>query len=207
MLKAGQNGRRVSSSTGKSTKKSQLSLMQIALTIVFVMALQATFASSGNAALIHFSQAEINSYVKIVTAEIELTSNRGANFGSSASSKLYCNPTVFGQGMRSGNQGLYVWVTCSAMRKLELSTVKSNSGVCAGFSVPVWIEANATSVSYRAISSGAEYIAYRSSAPSDVQAALDATYKQIYASGRLAPSPKASEGKTAGSFASLASCK
>ena len=207
MLKAGQSRRTVRTSAGKSTKRSALSLRQVLLTIALVLTVESALAPTGTAAPIRFSETQINSYVKIVTAEIELTNNKGANFGASATNKLYCNPTVFGQGVRSGNQGLYVWVTCNSMRKLDLNALQSKKNTCSGFSVPVWIEATSTSVSYRAISSGPEYIAFRSSAPSDVQAALDATYNQIYASGRQTPSPSALKSKTAGSFAGLSSCK
>jgi hypothetical protein len=194
-------------STKVSTTKSSHFLLRLALVLVAVLSVETSFATAAHAAPLRFSQAQINSYVKIVTAEIELTNNRGANFGASATSKLYCHPTVFGQGVRSGNAGLYVWVTCSAMKKLELSSSRSSSPACTGFSVPVWIEANATKVSYRAISSGSEYIAYKSSAPSDVQIALDAQYNQIYASGSNTPAPSTVRGKTVASFASLASCK
>lgn len=207
MTKAVQIEMITSATPRKSTKRSIFSLVKVALTIVLVMTMEATFASAGHAAPTSFSQSQIDSYVKIVTAEIELTNNRGANFGSSATNKLYCNPTVFGQGMRSGNQGLYVWVTCNAMRKLEINTLTGATNACSGFSIPVWIEANARSVSYRAISSGSEYIAFRSSAPSHIQVALDATYNQIYTSGKSAPTPKAIKGKTAASFAGLTSCK
>lgn len=206
-MKTNEEGISMRVSTKVSTVRSRHSLLRLALILIAVFSLETTFTTAANAAPVHFSQAQINSYVKIVTAEIELTKNRGANFGALATSKLYCHPTVFGQGVRSGNAGLYVWVTCSAMRKLELSSIKSATPACSGFSVPVWIEANATKVSYRAISSGDEYIAFRSSAPSDVQTALDTQYNQIYVTGSHTPAPSVVQGKMGSSFASLAACK
>ena len=181
-------------------------LVRLAIVVATVLGLETSFVATGSAVVQKFSQAQINSYLKIVTDEIELLNNRGANFGASATSKVYCYPTVFGEGARNGARGLYAWVTCSAMRKLELKEISSSSPACSGFSVPVWIQANATSVTYRAIASGAEYIAFKSSAPSEVQIGLDAMYKQIYASGRQSHTPSTIKGKTASSFASLSNC-
>lgn len=189
----------------RPTMRSTFSLLGVTVLTVLTIAVAAAFAPVGNAAAGHFSQNQVISYVKTVASEIELTNNRGPNLGTSAGSKLYCHPTVYGQGVRGGNDGLYVWVTCSAMRKLEVRASQSSTPMCTGFSAPLWIEASAKSVSYRAISSKSEYIAYRSSAPTEVQAALDATYFQIYGENFFgtANTKKTSAPK----FASLTSCK
>ncbi|MEI9907123.1 MAG: hypothetical protein WDO06_03720 [Actinomycetota bacterium] len=118
------------------TKKS---IVHIALLIIAVLLAEASYAATSDATTGRFSEKQINSYIKIVTTELELSANRGSNFGASASSKLYCHPTVLGEGVRSGVHGLYTWYTCSAMHKLDLNEINSNGVPCTGFSLPIWI--------------------------------------------------------------------
>ncbi|MBC7463841.1 MAG: hypothetical protein H7227_06245 [Actinobacteria bacterium] len=197
----------IASGMRRPTKRSAFSFASVAVLTVLTIAIGATFAPVGNAAGGHFSQNQVNSYVQTVATQIELSNARSLNFLSSTESKLYCHPTVYGQGVRNGNEGLYVWITCNAMQKLELRTLKNSTSTCSGFSAPLWVEAGNEKVSYRAISSGSEYISYRSSAPSEVQKALDATYIQFFGVKFHAPASSEIKSRTTPKFAALTSCR
>jgi hypothetical protein len=140
---------------------------------------QSSTIASGDATTGHFSQRQIMSYIQTVTSELQLSKNWNSSFGSVASGTLYCNSSLLGEGVRAGNHGLYTWFTCSAMHKLDVNAASHTALTCTGFSSPVWIQPGLNTISYQAISSGSEFAAFRSSAPAQIQAALDETYNQV----------------------------
>ncbi len=147
-----------------------LRIVMIATVVLFTE----TFAVAvGDASGGHFSQQQISSYVKTVTSELEVSKNWSTNFGTIASGKLYCHPVVLGEGVRDGNYGLYTWFTCSAMHKLDTTNITRTEISCTGFSSPVWIEPKAGKINYQPVISGADYTAFRSSAPVSIQTLMD----------------------------------
>jgi len=202
MFMVGKSGQVVAISGHRKTSSlpAKKSVVRLAMIVLAVLLGEASYAAVGDAATGRFSEQQINSYVKIVTTEIELSANRGSNFGASATTKLYCHPTVLGEGVRSGVHGIYTWFTCSAMHKLNLSEINSKGVPCTGFSMPIWIATSPNTISYKAISGGAEYISFRASAPIPVQTFLDSSYSQMSQMSKVSMKPSAS-------FASFTSCK
>jgi len=93
------------------------------------------------------------------------------------------------------------------MHKLDLNAISSNGVPCTGFSLPIWIATSPNTVSYKAISGGAEYISFKATAPVEVQTFLDSAYSQMSAVSTKVKAPIAGKGTVATSFASLSSCK
>lgn len=150
-----------------------------AFIILATLLTQSSTIASGDATSGHFSQRQISTYIQTVTSELQLSKNWQSNFGSSSNGSLYCASTLLGEGVRSGIHGLYTWFTCSAMHKLNPNTATKNSLTCTGFSSAVWIQPGLTSISYQAISNGADFAALKVSAPTPIQEALDASYNQV----------------------------
>jgi len=155
------------------------SVLKISMIILALLFTETSFAASGNATSGGFSQKQISTFVKTVTTELELSKNWKASFANTVGSKLYCNSVVLGEGVRAGNRGLYTWFTCSAMHKLDTTKATSSTLGCTGFSSPVWIAPTATSINFKAVSFGPEYLAFRTSAPAPVQTLMDSTYNQM----------------------------
>lgn len=154
-------------------------MLKIALILVALLFTETTYASSGNASTGHYSQKQITTFVKTVTTALELSKDWKSSFTNTAGSKLYCNSTVLGEGVRAGSHGLYTWFTCSAIHKLDTAKTSNTPIACTGFSSPVWIQPTADSVDFKAVSYGPEYLAFRTSAPAPIQTLMDSTYNQI----------------------------
>lgn len=156
--------------TGAFSTRTILRIAIIAAVVLFTETfVVAVVDASGG----HFSQRQISSYIKTVTSELEVSKNWSANFGTIASGKLYCHPVVLGEGVRDGNHGLYTWFTCSAMHKLDTANITRTEISCTGFSSPVWIEPKDGKINYQPVVSGADYNAFRSSAPMSIQTLMD----------------------------------
>lgn len=154
-------------------------MVRIVLIAATILVTETFTAAMGDASTGHFSQQQISSYMKTVTSQIELSKNWDTSFGMNTGGKLYCNSIVLGEGVRSGNRGLYAWFTCSAMHKLDTANASKANFTCTGFSSPVWIEPKPGRISYQAISSGAEYSVFRATAPATIQTVMDANFNQI----------------------------
>lgn len=157
----------------------QRAVRRIAMVIALILLTQTFSAAVGDASTGHFSQQQISSYLKSVTSELEVSKNWSANFGTSTTSKLNCQSVVLGEGVRSGNYGLYTWFTCSAIRKLDTSNSTKSNISCTGFSSPVWIEPKAGRIKYQPVTTSADYSSFRSSAPTSVQTVMDANYSLL----------------------------
>lgn len=159
------------------SKKS--SILKIALILVVLLFTETSYATNGNATAANFSQKQITTFISTVTTQLQLSKNWKSNFSDTASSKLYCNSVVLGEGVRAGNHGLYTWFTCSAMHKLDTTKTSSSAIVCTGFSSPVWIQPTRDSINFQAVSYGPEYTTFRTSAPTPVRVLMDSTYNQM----------------------------
>ncbi len=154
-------------------------IVRFAMVAAVVLFTETFTVAVGDASGGHFSQQQISSYIKTVTSELEVSKNWSANFGTTTSGKLYCNPVVLGEGVRSGNYGLYTWFTCSAMHKLDTANVTRTELTCTGFSSPVWIEPKAGKINYQPVVNGADYSSFRTSAPTSIQTLMDANYNRL----------------------------
>lgn len=170
------------------------SVLKIAVIVLALLFTESAYATSSNATSTSFSQKQITNFVKTVTTELELSKNWKSSFANTAGSKLYCNSTVLGEGVRAGSHGLYTWFTCSAMHKLTTATMANSNIPCTGFSSPVWIEPTANSIRFQAVTSGSEYLAFRTSAPAHVQTLMDSTYSQINSGGSRVVIARATQG-------------
>ncbi len=155
------------------------SVLKVALLVTVMLFTETSYAASGDASTIHFSQKEITKFVKTVTTELELSKNWKSNFSNTAGSKLYCHSVVLGEGVRAGIPGLYTWFTCSAMHMLVADSAAAKTIACTGFSSPVWIQPAADSISYQTVSYGAQYSTFRSAAPAQIQTLMDSTFSQL----------------------------
>lgn len=155
------------------------SVLKAALFVAVVLLTETSYAATGDASTVHFSQTQITKFVKTVTTELELSKNWKSNFSNTAGSNLYCHSVVLGEGVRAGNPGLYTWFTCSAMHKLVAESAAPKTIACTGFSSPVWIQPTADSISYQTVSYGAQYSSFRSSAPTQIQTLMDSSYSQL----------------------------
>ena len=162
-----------------TTRLKRSPFLKIALFVVAVLLTETSYAASGDASTVHFSQKQITKFVKTVTTELELSKNWKSNFSNTAGSQLYCHSVVLGEGVRAGNPGLYTWFTCSAMHKLVLESAAPKTIACTGFSSPVWIQPTADSISYQTVSFGAQYSSFRSAAPAQIKTLMDSTYSQL----------------------------
>ena len=154
-------------------------ILRIATIATVVLFTETIAVAVGDASGGHFSQQQISSYLKSVTSDLEVSKNWSANFGTTASGKLYCHPVVLGEGVRAGNYGLYTWFTCSAIHKLDTTKLTRPEISCTGFSSPVWIEPKAGKINYQPVVSGADYAAFRSSAPVSIQILMDANNTRL----------------------------
>ena len=154
-------------------------IMRFAMVATVVLFTETFTVAVGDASGGHFSQQQISSYLKSVTSDLEVSKNWSANFGTTASGKLYCHPVVLGEGVRAGNYGLYTWFTCSAIHKLDTTKLTKTEISCTGFSSPVWIEPKAGKINYQPVVSGADYAAFRSSAPISIQILMDANNTRL----------------------------
>lgn len=155
------------------------SVLKIALIVLVLLLTETSHAANGNANSTSFSQKQITNFVKTVTTELELSKNWKSSFANTAGSRLYCSSIVLGEGFRAGNHGLYTWFTCSAMHKLENIKQSSSNIACTGFSSPVWIEPKANSINFKAVTTGPEYLAFRTSVPARVRTLMDANFNQM----------------------------
>lgn len=155
------------------------SMLKIALIVLALLLTETSHATNGNANSTSFSQKQISNFVKTVTTELELSKNWKSSYANATGSKLYCHSIVLGEGFRAGSHGLYTWFTCSAMHKLVNTRTSSSKIACTGFSSPVWIEPKANSIDFQAVTPGSEYLAFRASAPTQVQTLLDSAYNQM----------------------------
>lgn len=183
------------------------SVLKVVLIILALLFTETSFAASGNATSGGFSQKQITTFVKTVTTELELSKNWKASFANTAGSKLYCNSVVLGEGVRAGNRGLYTWFTCSAMHKLDATKASSTALACTGFSSPVWIQPTATSINFQAVSSGTEYLAFRTSAPAPVQTLMDSTYNQLNSGAPRVVVARATQGAATTSTVAQNNCQ
>lgn len=156
-------------------------LVRVLLIVATIFVTETFTTAVGDASTGHFSQQQISSYVKTVTSQLSLSKNWNASFSANTSGKLYCNSVVLGEGVRSGNRGLYTWFTCSAMHKLDTSIISKATLSCTGFSSPVWIAPKQGGIIYQAVSSGSEYSVFRTTAPAAIQAVMDDNFKQLSA--------------------------
>ena len=177
-------------------------------TIAAILLFTETFAVAvGDASGGHFSQQQICSYIKTVTSELEVSKNWSANFGTTGSGKLYCHPVVLGEGVRAGNYGLYTWFTCSAMHKLDTTNITRTEISCTGFSSPVWIEPKAGKINYQPVISGADYSAFRSSAPMSIQTLMDSNNTRLNSSQSRVLIARAVQGTQVNTAISSTTCQ
>ncbi|HEY3293424.1 MAG TPA: hypothetical protein VGJ85_07335 [Candidatus Nanopelagicaceae bacterium] len=167
---------------------------KIALIVLALLFTETSYAANGNATSTSFSQKQITNFVKTVTTELELSKNWKASFANTAGSKLYCHSIILGEGFRAGSHGLYTWFTCSAMHKLTTDSIANGNIACTGFSSPVWIEPTANSIRFQAVSSGPEYVAFRTSAPAPVKTLMDSTFNQMNSGGPRVVIARATQG-------------
>lgn len=154
-------------------------VLKVALFVTVVLLTETSHAASGDATTVHFSQKQITTFVKTVTTELELSKNWKSKFSITAGSKLYCQSVVLGEGVRAGIPGLYTWFTCSAMHMLVANSAAAKTIACTGFSLPVWIQPSADSISYQTVSYGAQYSTFRSGAPAQIRTLMDSNYSQL----------------------------
>lgn len=162
-----------------TTRLKRGSILRVALFVAVALLTETSYAASGDASTVHFSQKQITTFVKTVTTELELSKNWKSNFSNTAGSKLYCHSVVLGEGVRAGNPGLYTWFTCSAMHKLVAESAAPKALACTGFSSPVWIQPSSNSISYQTVAYGSQYSSFRSAAPVQIQTLMDSTYSQL----------------------------
>lgn len=184
-----------------------MSIIEIVLIVMALLLTEGAFAASGNATTGGFSEQQITSFVKTVTTELELSKNWKTSFANTAGSNLYCNSIVLGQGVRAGNPGLYTWFTCSAIHRLNTSETSNVSLACTGFSSPVWIQPTAGSIKFQAVPNGPEYLAFRTSAPAQVQSLLDSTYNQMNAANPKVLIARATQGASTQKIVSQNNCQ
>ncbi|MBI3428636.1 MAG: hypothetical protein HY050_00960 [Actinobacteria bacterium] len=158
---------------------SKRAMLRIALIATITLFTETFTVAVGDASAGHFSQQQISSYLRTVTSELEVSKNWSASFGTATAGKLYCYSVVLGEGVRAGNNGLYTWFTCSAIHKLDTSSLTRTDIPCTGFSSPVWIEPKAGKISYQPVISTADYSTFRTSAPKSIQAVMDANYTRL----------------------------
>jgi len=170
------------------------SVLKIALIVLALLFTETAYATNGSANSGSFSQKQITNFVKTVQTELELSKNWKSSFANTAGSKLYCNSVVLGEGFRAGSHGLFTWFTCSAMHKLTNTKTSSTNITCTGFSSPVWIEPKANSIRFQAVTSGPQYVAFRTSAPAPVRTLMDSTYNQMKSSGSRVVIARATQG-------------
>lgn len=151
---------------------------KIAVIVLALIFSESAYASNSNATLPSFSEKRIAHLVKVATAKLELRKGSNAHFTKADGPKFHCNSIVLGEGIRSGNRGLYTWFTCSAMHKLTNESIANDNIPCTGFSAPVWIEPTKNSIHVQAITSEEQYLAFRASAPADIQTFMDSTFNQ-----------------------------
>ena len=167
---------------GAFERISKSTVARVAMVVALILFTQTFGIAMGDASTGHFSQQQISSFVKTVTNELEVSKNWSESFGTSAVGKLYCHSVVLGEGVRGGNYGLYTWFTCSAMHKLVISNASNSNISCTGFSSPVWIEPKAGKVKFQPVTNGAEYTAFRATAPATIQTVMDSNYTQVNSS-------------------------
>jgi len=127
-----------------------------------------------------FSTQQIDSYIKVVTIELEQSPSQIAQLGNFNKAKLSCSSVLLGEGERGGNRGLYTWFTCSGLHSVLAPSPINASFSCTGFSSAVWIQPSATSVNYAPVTNVAEYLSLRNSAPEAVQQKLNQSYSLVH---------------------------
>jgi hypothetical protein len=127
-----------------------------------------------------FSNQQIDSYIKVVTLELEQSPNQIAQLGNFNQAKLSCSSVLLGEGERGGNRGIYTWFTCSGLHSALVPNPAKASFSCTGFSSAVWIQPSATSVNYAPVTNTSQYISLRNSAPEVVQQKLDQSYNLVH---------------------------
>lgn len=172
-------------------------IFKVALFIAIVLFAETSYAATGDASTVHFSQKQITTFVKTVTTELELSKNWKSSFSNTAGSKLYCHSVVLGEGIRAGNPGLYTWFTCSAMHELATANASSAKLACTGFSSPVWIQPTADSINFQTVAYGAEYANFRTTAPAQIQTIMDSTFSQLNSSQPRVVVARATQGASA----------
>ncbi len=180
---------------------------RVAMVLTLILFTETFGIAMGDASTGHFSQQQISSFMKTVTNEIEVSKNWSAHFSTSTDGKLYCHSVVLGEGVRAGNHGLYTWFTCSAMHKLDISDTTKTDISCTGFSSPVWIEPKAGKVKYQPVINNADYSAFRASAPTKIQAVMDANYTQLNSNASRVVIARAVRGSSANSAIPSATCQ
>jgi len=127
-----------------------------------------------------FSSKQIQSYIQVVTSNLEQNQGQGSSLGTFSQAKLSCYSVLLGEGERAGNPGLYTWFTCSGIHNALAASAGAASFSCTGFSSAVWIQPAGNKVQYSAVTNTAQYVALRNAAPENVQNKLTTAYNIVH---------------------------